>query len=485
MNRSKIQRRIVLLAALAAAIVSFLAISIGRRPILLTWWRWQAVRECREPDFDPRKPPSPGWRAIFEAGESGYPALASLLCDPDPQVEAAAWQIIDKNYGNQEPFLEYLRSTSTLATVKYLLPVPEGLTWRARSGEPESSVDWLAYWCGKNRTSLEPSKEAIDLLEFSLKIGAQNIRYHALFGLTSMIEPEEVANPKTPLAARIVEILARAVHQGPACDAVLAIVLRSMPEDNDHPRPWVPTSRDWVDMASGVLEMPAKEKFRARRALLSLCHVDEAVTLTIIARLLRDPAMRPSVEAILAERPRLGPLEMPTWQPPLEAARRFFRRGGREALEAAGLLAEENLREGKSLIEEAMAGEPDREITLYYRSCLLALGDETQRQAARQFFKELLEEPEAPITHEVCLQEIAPLLLWGGDLPALEWLISSLLQAWVDFGEFIDDFPRDLRLNPHFRPSVDLELKRKLAAWWAANKDRIAFDPARRKFFVR
>ena len=449
----------VMMVGLTAMALMTVTAALEWRSLRDEWRRWRAARECMKPGFSPWKPPPPGWQAIFNAGEAGYPVLAELISDPDPQVGENAVRICDKVYGNQEPFLEYLRGASPLAAVKYLLPIGEGqLSWRTTSGEEFDDVDWLRYFCGKNRESLAPSGEAIEFLDSNVRVGDATGTDRALFGLASMLKPGEAAHPGGPLAARIVEILARAGQQLCDVEAMRALALRSDPTGKPPSRCRIPSLGDWNTYSRGLpLDRFQSDDFRSQDALTFLCHFNAAETLQIITRLLRRPELRADLEKVLSERPRLGPLEMPKWLPTLEAAKRFLARGNQQGWTVACVLAQENLQEGIPLINEGMAASNSDLETMIYRSCLLALGQQEDRASIRQF-----------ISYDPV--DITSNLLWSGEFTTLEEVVMDRIK-WkvIDLGDFVDGLPTD----------------QTLVQWWAAHKDRIAFDPARRKFFVK
>jgi hypothetical protein len=295
-----------------------------------------------------------------------------------------------------------------------------------------------------------------------------------------MLRPGEVDRPSSALAVRIVKILALTGGQDSSLEALRLLAYRSAANDVAQEPYRIPFESDWILCLQGMPRGRSYDSFARREALLALCHFDHAWTLWVITRLLRIPEVRPALEAILEERPRLGSLEMPAWRPTLEAARRFFGRSGLQRSQAAGVIAEEGLRDGEPMIREALSLETHPDLANFYRTCLLALGDETERQAVRDLFNEaqirkssstggsivpVLESDE----FHLLIDDIVRHLLLSGDGQALEWLVTHPPRASLRRADFIDRVPDEEELND----------------WWAANAGRIAFDPARRRFFVR
>ena len=488
------QKRIVLGVAVAAVALLGAAVICEWRPIRLAYWHWKALNECRKSEFDPEK-----WRplalsAIIASGEEGYPTLARLLRNPDPRIFDRIWPAIDLKCASHEGIVEYLQRNHPDAAIRYLLPAPQsGPPWRMAATNDPGGSRWFVYWCGAGQDHLEPTAELVDWLEPAIEAKPQDRR--TLRALAALLKPGEAAQPGGPLAERIVKILARAGRERASVEAIRLLTFRSTPSETPRPLFRIPLRGEWDDLSRGLptaVSAPADvfipADHRCREALLSLCHFDEVWTLGVITRLLRRPEHAPALEAILAERPRLGPLEMPTWRPPLDAARRFFsRQDPHERQAAAGFLAEEGLRDGQSLIREAMAGERD-EPRVYYRSCLLALGDEEQRGPSRQALRELLDDPVFGRSNPNLVWHgirLARNLLLSGDLQVLDWIIVAQSKLGIDLEDFISDLPPSFRRPNDWNSEDHEERQRDLLVWWAASKSRIAFDPARRKFLMR
>jgi hypothetical protein len=267
--------------------------------------------------------------------------------------------------------------------------------------------------------------------------------------LAAMLAPGQVGAPRTSLQARIVDELARLGGRYPGALELLAD--RARPPGD--PRTGIPGFNQWLCLSyrDEYHFLPVRPDFASRQSLLALCHFDHPKTLGIILRLQRNLEVQASLEAILDERPRLGPLEMPLWRPPLVAARRFFARSPEHRAEAACVLAEAGLQDGAALIGEAMAGEADGCLELLYRSCLLALGDETQRVTVRDAFLKavkgkhrILNAIPPPAGYSLDIIYLAAHLLLCGDMEVLD-VVATKERDLVSLSVFIEPFPGDLK----------------------------------------
>jgi hypothetical protein len=213
-----------------------------------------------------------------------------------------------------------LRQTDRLAALKLLFPIIAKLNWDLNCFDP----DWYCYWSGKSGVPLEPFSEGVDFLESQLEVLE---KVQAIDGLAAMLGPGEVRRPGGALAERIVELLARVARSNSdsyvRLHALNRMVIRSEPEEA-----WKIDSREpilLINQAQEIPEyefpLPSLEEWkkssrpdaiqRGRGALLALCHLDHLDAIPILTRLLNDPAAQTILKALLAERPRLGPLEMP------------------------------------------------------------------------------------------------------------------------------------------------------------------------------
>jgi hypothetical protein len=292
-----------------------------RWPLQLEYWRWRAARECRsEGEFPP-----PHLVRLLGAGEEAFPYLLRLLKDPD---EGVSWRFrvgMDSMGMNRSEievkFLAYLRRTDRMAALSYIFPPRNGAAWAA--GLFNSGPDWYAYWSGENGIPLEPFTEGVDFLEsiiFGLRVfenaHSLNARAYAVDALAAMLRPGEVRAPQSPVAARVVELLARAAREGDPEERLHALnrmVIRSEQEEA-----WKSDPKE-IRIVNGNIEyfpLPSFEELKSRGfrsyrkgSLLALCHLDHPEAAPILSRLM----MKTNVGALLAKRPRLGPLEMPPW----------------------------------------------------------------------------------------------------------------------------------------------------------------------------
>ena len=317
------QKRVVLGMVTTCVTAVAVAAFDGRRQIQLEYWRWQAARECGAESDLPDEMPPPHLRLLQDSGEDGYPYLLKLLKDPDEEVLRRIARV-PESY--QEEFLAYLRRTDRLAALSFLYQL----------GVRRFDADWYGHWSGQDGVPLDPFPEGIDFLESKLREAwPENYRgtcfriATSVDALAAMLRPGEVRTPGSPLAARIVELLARVAttesFPGLRLFALNHMVIRSEPatswkEQIDPAR--LPISVDGV-MVGYPFTLPSLADWHAsispigaanaRGAFLALCHLDSELTPPILTRLINDPGLRLMLKAFLAERPRLGPLEMPQW----------------------------------------------------------------------------------------------------------------------------------------------------------------------------
>ena len=496
------KKSIVLGVGLAALGILAGAAILNRRAIQLEWWRWQAARDARSAGFSPKKP-TPAWKKLFDCGEEGIPILASLL--KDTSTWKAACETIDQAFQNnmedREGFTRFLRSSDPLAHFLYLFKEP---------GPPESETEWriddqdsfnvtfnswYRYWSGREAEFLEPNARGIDFLERHFAACDLRLRYRGINALSAMIRPGTVSKPEGPLAARVLDLLAEIARRDPDPDVRLHAISRMMMRASPTTKR-LPTLEGWrqdLDRPIGQHHGDAENPF-ARESILALAYLDQPEALRFLIKLQKLNNVQAMVTEILASKPTLGPLAMPAWLPLGDSIRRFLRRNSIERVGAALVTAEDDLKEARPAIAEALEREPDGDVRSFLRGSLLVLGDESARPAVQRAFRErflswngaMEESARVAEVHGRYLMrpiDLANLLLLSGDRPTLDLAFADLRKLPILLWNYIEGFPGELMDS--ISDDMDAADARKLAAWWEANQGRLEWDPAKRKFTLK
>jgi hypothetical protein len=460
------KKRIVLGVGLAA--LGLLAVSsiLNRRAIQLEWWRWQAARDGR----------STAWMKLYESGDEGFPYIARLI--KDGGAEKLGWFIATQEL-DWNPLLQYLRSRDTHALVRlsFTGSFPRSPTWN----DLAVHEDWYSDWSGSASDHLEPSSQAIDFLEDFFLLPDATAQPRAIDALSAMLRPGEVRGPQGPLAKRIVAVLARIAREDTDPEIRLYAINRMMMRDEegiDH----LPTLDGWWS----ILDRPrasneGNELDFDPDSIRALAYLDRPAALRIFFNLQKAAGIALKLTEVLSSKAPLGPIPMPNWLPFEESVKRFLQRPG-ERMFAAEIAAEENLRDLRPAIGEAMEQETDKDFRMIFRGCLLVLGDEGARPLVRSALLALAEGSQGMSPYH-----LAHLLLLSGDRPTLE-LAFERGKLNIHLEDYVEGIPPELR-EPHQygigTSSGDEEEKPAgLSPWWQMNKARIAWDPTKRRFVL-
>ncbi len=520
------RRKTALLVALAGIFAVMAAALLNWKSLRMEWYRRQAVRDATrdEAKIDLTNLSSGydefpmSWKALVDGGEEGFQALSKLLVHPDERVWGRAVWTIDFSFAmgrgsvpsiqDHETVVRALRKRSQLTLLRYLIipPYQHGTDWR---GSLEDAL------LAEGERWIPPRPECVEFCEDILqgRIDGQRLdqvrelKERAVDALFLMLEPvtgSGSSSSRGPASQRegVLHVLKSFIESGRDPDLALWALDRFL----DHREGL--SLEDWecffrlrlptYHPRTAKYSKGSMEGFLDPADLAALVRLDHPRVLRILIRLDRDPKGKEAIDAALSRETPNIPIPLPRWRPFRDAALRFLK--GSSYVRPGGALALVDLggEESVQAIAEAFEHESDSEMGLLYRSCLIALGKDRPRSPVSLRFKGCLMllkgfiEEHGSIEHwdfsrhelfkkdGVEFQEIASNLLRSGDRQALESVVECLMNGGPDFLELpmasaVDGFPLWEVFDDRDR----------LAAWWAENREKLRWDPAKRLFGVK